>query len=307
MKNAKENDFENDASTREENRAAAGNEAAPTFDANGKLVGKIAIVTGATSGIGRGIALEFACEGARVFITGRDEKRGARVLAGIANSGVPRENLAFLAADLTSVEECRGVVSQAVETFGALDILVNNAGDTSRGNLENTSVEAWDSQIATNVRAPFLLMQAALEPMKARGGGSIINIGSVNALIGEAKLLAYSASKGGLQTLSRNAANDLNRYRVRVNVLNVGWTLTEGEDRVMRADTGNEDWLRDAEKSRPFGRLLLPRDIAKAALYFASDDSACVTGSVLEMEQHPVGAPNFPWTETASETMKDER
>jgi len=127
--------------------------------------------------------------------------------------------------------------------------------------------------------------------MRARGGGSVVNIGSVNAYIGEPKLGAYSVSKGGLMTLTKNAAASLNRYRIRVNVINAGWTLTEGEHRVKRLEGKGEDWVAEALRTRPFGRLLEPRDIAYAAAYFASDESACVTGAVMDLEQYPVGAP----------------
>ncbi|MBV9468888.1 MAG: SDR family oxidoreductase [Abitibacteriaceae bacterium] len=259
-------------------------------DKAGRLAGKIAIVTGATSGVGSGIALEFALEGAKVLLTGRDQERADKILQEIEAQGVPREHLSFHPADLASVEQCQSIVPQAIKVFGALDVLVNNAGDVTRGNIENTSVELWDRHMAVNLRAPFILTQAAYPHMKERGGGSIINIGSVNAYSGETKLMSYSASKGGLMTFTRNVASYLHRYRIRVNQLNVGWTLTEGEDKVMRADTGRDDWLEEAIKTRPFGRLLSPRDIALAALYFASDDSALINGSVLDMEQTPVGS-----------------
>lgn len=127
--------------------------------------------------------------------------------------------------------------------------------------------------------------------MRARGGGSVVNIGSINAYVGEPKLGAYSVSKGGLMTFTKNAASLLNRDRIRVNQINVGWTLTEGERRVKREDEGKGDeWIEAAMASRPFGRLLVPQDIAYAAAYFASDESECVTGSVLDLEQYPVGA-----------------
>jgi NAD(P)-dependent dehydrogenase (short-subunit alcohol dehydrogenase family) len=146
--------------------------------------------------------------------------------------------------------------------------------------------------MAVNLRAPFILMQEAVAAMKSRGGGSIVNIGSINAYIGQDNLCPYSVSKGGLMTLTRNAAAALARYRIRVNQLNVGWTLTEGEQRVKTVDEGRgPEWLQDAIATRPFGRLLSPQDIAYAAAYFASDDSACITGSVLDLEQFPIGAP----------------
>jgi NAD(P)-dependent dehydrogenase (short-subunit alcohol dehydrogenase family) len=128
--------------------------------------------------------------------------------------------------------------------------------------------------------------------MKTRGGGSIVNIGSINAYIGEPKLGPYSVSKGAMMTFTRNAAAALSKYRIRVNQINVGWTLTEGEQRVKREEEGKgDDWLKEAIATRPFGRLLTPQDIAFAAAYFASDDSAVVTGTVMDLEQFPVGAP----------------
>ena len=256
----------------------------------GRLAGKVALVTGATSGIGAGIADLFAREGASVLVHGRDERAGGRVIDAIVAKGVPRQGLAFHGADLADVEACRAVAPAALAAFGGLDLLVNNAGDYTRGSLEGTTVELWDRQMALNLRAPFLLTQAAVAPMRARGGGSIVNIGSVNAYIGGANLTSYSVTKGGLMTFTKNAAQQVNRYGIRVNQLNVGWTLTEGERVVQTKETGREDWLEAAVETRPFGRLLLPEDIAKAALYFASDDSALVTGSVLDLEQNPVGA-----------------
>ena len=106
----------------------------------------------------------------------------------------------------------------------------------ARGYLEDAPVELWDAIMHVNLRAPFLCMQEAVKSMKTRGGGSIVNIGSVNAYIGEPKLGPYSVSKGGLMTLTRNAASTLNRHRIRVNQINVGWTLTEGEERVKRRE-----------------------------------------------------------------------
>jgi hypothetical protein len=147
-----------------------------------------------------------------------------------------------------------------------------------------------------NLRAPFLCLQEAVKSMKERGGGSIVNIGSVNAYIGEPKLGPYSVSKGGLMTMTRNAAAALSKYRIRVNQINVGWTLTEGEERVKRQEEHDPDWLPKAIATRPFGRLLTPADVARAAEFFASDDSALATGSVMDLEQYPVGAPpNWSW------------
>jgi len=183
------------------------------------------------------------------------------------------------------------MVQAAIAWKGGLDVLVNNAGMVDRGYLEDAPVELWDDIMAVNLRAPFICLQEAVKSMKARGGGSIVNIGSVNAYVGAPKLGPYSVSKGGLMTMTRNAASALSRHRIRVNQLNVGWTLTEGEEAVQRKQGTRADWLADAVAMMPFGRLLTPREIAYAAAYFASDESALINGAVLDMEQTPIGAP----------------
>lgn len=251
------------------------------------LKNKVAVVTGSSSGIGRAIAEHFASLGATVVIHGLDAESAQDVaerLRGAGHDAIP------VHGDLRQVEACRNVVRFAVESRGGVDVLVNNAGDVSRARLEDVSVEFWDSMMAVNLRAPFLCLQEAVKSMKSRGGGSIVNIGSINAYVGSPKLGPYAVSKGGLMTLTRNAACALNRYRIRVNQLNPGWVLTEGEERVQRKNRSGGDWLDDAIATRPFGRLIQPQEIAYAAAYFASDESAVITGAVIDMEQTPVGA-----------------
>jgi len=228
------------------------------------LSGRVAIVTGSTSGIGR-------------------ETLAAVTKAGGSSAGYR--------AGLGRAAGGRKLVDFTAQTFGALDILVNNAALTTRGDIEHVSLEVVDAVLAVNLRAPLLLTQAAIPHFQARGGGSVVNIGSINAYIGEPKLCVYSVSKGGLMTLTKNTAAYLNRYKIRVNQINVGWTLTEGEDRVKRLEGKGDEWLDEAVRTRPWGRLLLPGDVASAVVYFASDESALVTGAVLDLEQYPVGAP----------------
>jgi NAD(P)-dependent dehydrogenase (short-subunit alcohol dehydrogenase family) len=253
-----------------------------------RLENRIAVVTASGAGMGEGIARLFASEGARLVVSDLDEDSGKAVAANIVGEG---GEAIFVRADVRQEAECRALIDRAVEAFGRIDVLVNNAGITTRGNIENTTAEMWDNIFAVNVRGAFLCMQQAVSYMKQQQSGSILNIGSVNAYIGEPKLMAYSASKGALMTLTKNAASYLNQYRIRVNQINPGWTLTPNEERVKRAEGKGEAWLEEAIRTRPFNRLFLPRDIALAALYFASDESECITGSVLDLEQYPVGAP----------------
>ncbi|HEX2310213.1 MAG TPA: oxidoreductase [Vicinamibacterales bacterium] len=252
------------------------------------LTDRVAVVTGSTSGIGRGIARHFASLGAAVVIHGTNKAHGEALVADIRSAG---GRAVFIGASLLDADDCLAIIREAAREFGRIDVLVNNAADISRGNVESVPLALWDRILAVNLRAPFILIQAAIPHMRARGGGSILNVGSVNAYIGEPKLCPYAVSKGGLMTLTKNAAAYLNQYRIRVNQLNVGWTLTEGEHRVKLLEGKGENWVEDAVRTRPFGRLLDPQDIAYAAAYFASDESACITGTVMDLEQYPVGAP----------------
>jgi len=253
-----------------------------------RLENRIAVITGSGSGMGEGIARLFASEGAPVVVSDKNEASAAAVAASIEKDG---GRAISQRADVSVEIDCRALIHQTVRTYGRIDVLVNNAGITTRGNIENTTCEVWDQIFATNVRGAFLCMREAVAFMKRQGKGSIINIGSVNAYIGEAKLMAYSASKGALTTLTKNTANYLNRYGIRVNQLNPGWTMTPNEHHVKIEEGRGEGWVAEAIRTRPFGRLLFPRDIALAALYFASDESHCITGSVVDLEQYPVGSP----------------
>jgi len=255
-----------------------------------ELRGQVALVTGSSQGIGAGIARKFAEHGARVMIHGLERKQAEKTAAAMRASGFRVE---IETGDLKDESFCRSLVRQTVKHFGRIDILVNNAAVTHRGNIENTSVALWDEILDTNIRAPFILCQEAVKHMKVRGARPasrkcIINIGSVNAYGGLSKLLAYSSSKGALMTFTKNLAGYLTQYRIRVNQINPGWVLTEGERRVESVAEGKgPGWLKDALKTRPFGRMLYPEDIAQAALFLATND--LLTGAVLDYEQLPIG------------------
>ena len=252
--------------------------------------GKVVLVTGSTKGIGEGIARRLASEGARVTICGRNEAAGAQLAKEL---GGPERAL-FVAADLGREADCRAVVDRTVAQWSRLDVLVNNAASVKRGNLENTTADEFDTMLALNLRAPFLLMQQALPTFKRQFereevGGVVINICSVNAMIGAPQLMAYSASKGGLVTLSRNLANSLGPWRIRVHALNVGWTLSEGEVEVQLAEGAPPDWAEQAGATRPWGRLMLPEDIAAVVAFLASDEARVFSGEAMDLEQYPLG------------------
>jgi NAD(P)-dependent dehydrogenase (short-subunit alcohol dehydrogenase family) len=253
-----------------------------------RFAGKVALVTGATRGIGAATVRRLAREGARVAFCGRTVDAGSAL---VAELGGP-ENVLYVAADLSRPDDCAKIVDAAVAQFGRLDILVNNAASVLRGTLEDTSAADFDAMIALNLRAPFLTMQRALPTFKAQFeregvGGVIVNIGSINSYIGANNLMAYSASKGGLLTLSRNLAGALGPWRIRVHVFNVGWVLTEGEEVIQRAEGAPDDWAERAGANRPWGRLMSGDDIAAAVAFYASDDAKVFSGGVIALEQHP--------------------
>jgi NAD(P)-dependent dehydrogenase (short-subunit alcohol dehydrogenase family) len=240
-----------------------------------RLDGKVVIVTGSTQGLGAAIARRCAELGASVVVTGRDAARGRAVAEELGGR--------FVAADLA---DPRAGVIVVGACDGRLDGLVNAAGLSSRGTLDDTTVELWDRLFAINARAPFLLMQQAARVMRRAGrGGSIVNIITMASHGGEPVLTAYSASKGALAVLTRNAAYQLQPDRIRVNGLNIGWTATEGEHGVQTGTGQPEGWLAEADASRPFGRLLRPADIAPMVTFLLSDAAEMITGSVMDYDQ----------------------
>ena len=252
-----------------------------------RLDGRVLVVTGSTQGLGAAIARRAAALGAAgIVICGRDRARGAAVADELGAR--------FVAADLAEPDACVAIVAACDEHYGRLDGLVNAAGLSTRGTLDDTSVELWDRLFAVNTRAPFLLMQHAARLMRRGGrGGSVVNIITMASHGGSPDLTAYSASKAALAGLTRNAGYQLQPDRIRVNGLNIGWTATEGEHGV-QTDTGQaEDWLAAADASRPFGRLLRPDDIAPMVTYLLSDAAQMITGSVIDFDQTvhgPTGA-----------------
>jgi NAD(P)-dependent dehydrogenase (short-subunit alcohol dehydrogenase family) len=253
-----------------------------------RLSSKVILITGSTTGIGEAIARRAVDEGARVLVHGRDAERGRKLVAELGSQAVLHVD------DIADPAAPARMVAAAIAAFGQLDCLVNNAASVKRSNIVDTDVAFFDAMLATNVRAPMLLIQAALPHLKATRG-AVLNIGSLNGYCGEENLLAYSISKGGLMTLSRNLGDSLPRQGVRVNHFNVGWVLTPNEYQVKIADGLPADWPeRISPTKAPAGRLLKPEEIAAAAVYWMSDESYPISGSVIDLEQHPVIGRNPP-------------
>lgn len=249
---------------------------------------KVLVTTGGTQGVGEAIALHSARSGAAgIVICGRQDDKGQAVAARIEEMDTQCE---FVHADLSNVDDCRNVMEQCIKRFGRVDGLVNAAADTNRGTLEDTTVDFWDYLFAVNVRAPFILTQECVKVMKSENiAGSIVNILSVAGHCGLENLVAYSSTKGALQTFTKNVANGLRKHRIRVNGINLGWTDTPAEHVVQRKQGSPDNWLEIAEQKSPFGRLLKSDDVARLCLYLLSDDSGILTGSNIDFSQRVTG------------------
>ena len=266
----------------------------PAYRGPANLSAKVAIVTGGTQGLGEAIARLFAERGAAgIVICGRSAERGERVASEISSAGCPT---VFVKADLAKVADCRKVVAKAAGRFGRVDALVNAAALTDRGNIFDTTEQRFNEIFDVNVRAPFFLIQESVKIMRREKiAGSIVNIQSMSAHGGQPFITAYCASKGALATLTRNVAHSLLKFRIRVNGLNIGWMSTPGEDAIQKTYHGAKDgWLEEAVRTRPFGRLIDPKEVARACAYLCSDESGLMTGSNIDFDQMVVGTSDPP-------------
>jgi NAD(P)-dependent dehydrogenase (short-subunit alcohol dehydrogenase family) len=246
-----------------------------------RLQNEVALVTGGTSGIGEATAILFAKEGARVAITGRNEKRGHAVLDQILESG---GKAIFIRTDVRQTAECRRAVDETLNSFGKLDILFNNAGVFYPQTMLECGEEEWDLQIDINLKGTFLMSKFALPSMIQQGGGVIINNSSGWGIVGGDKAVAYCASKGGVILLTKAMAIDHGRQGIRVNCICPGDVDTPmlPEDARMRGLKW-EDYLAGCA-NRPLGRIGTTDEIAKAVLFLASDDSSFMTGAALVVD-----------------------
>jgi NAD(P)-dependent dehydrogenase (short-subunit alcohol dehydrogenase family) len=246
-----------------------------------RLKDKAILVTGSTTGIGEAIARRAWQEGANVVLHGLETERGQEIVAELGSRA------SFISGDLVEQDLPIRLIDHAVTIFGKVDAVVNNAAWVVRSDIGTTTAELFDKVINVNVRAPLLLIQAALPHLK-KTRGCVLNIGSINAYTGESNLLAYSVSKGALMTLSRNLADALCYDQVRVNHFNLGWVLTPNEYKYKVADGLPADWpSKISVQYAPSGRIMAPTEIAEAAVYWLSDESRPISGSVVDLEQYP--------------------
>jgi NAD(P)-dependent dehydrogenase (short-subunit alcohol dehydrogenase family) len=246
-----------------------------------QLSGKVALITGGASGIGRATALLFAGEGAAVVIADVNAQAGEAVANEITQS---RGRAVFEPADVTRATDCRRLVERALREFGRIDILFNNAGIIRRATILDLSEEDWDCVMAVNVKSIYLLSREVIPQMHKQGSGSIINTASGWGLAGGAKAAAYCASKGAVVLLTKAMAIDHGPQKIRVNSICPGDTDTGMlRSEAQQLGEANDRFLAEAAK-RPLGRVGSPNEIAQAVLYLASDASSFVTGTALVVD-----------------------
>jgi len=245
-----------------------------------RLEGKVAVITGAAMGMGAGAARRFAAEGAKVILADID------LPAASALAGEIGKNAVAVGHDVSDERSWETVIGTAEASFGGLDILLNNAGIWRTAPLVEQSAEGFDRIIAVNLRGVFLGMRAVATPMRARGGGSIVNTSSTAGLVGLANMVAYGASKWGVRGISKVAALELGPWGIRVNSIHPG-----GVDTPMTAELrfGSED---GAAPHLPIGRNGTPEDIADLHVFLASDESSWITGSEIYIDGGLMAGPS---------------
>ncbi|MGN0301696.1 MAG: SDR family NAD(P)-dependent oxidoreductase [Anaerotardibacter sp.] len=244
----------------------------------GRLAGKIAIVTGSTSGIGIGIAKEYAAEGATVIICGRRQEKGQGVVDEIVAEG---GKAAYHFMDITQPESIEALIADTVKEYGKLDILVNNAANVALkdGRVDELTLEMWDAILQSDLRGTFYTTKCALPYLKENGGGSIVNIGSMASCAGDLGSTAYACAKAGVDILTQYVALQYGKDNIRCNCIRPGLIVTPD----------NEAKVPDMLKDIFLGSIMVnrygaPADIAHAAVYFGADESEYVTGQIINVD-----------------------
>jgi len=254
----------------------------------------VTIVNGGTQGLGEALARSLAGSGATgLVLSGRSADRGQVLAKELSAEGTPT---IFIHADIGDSGAPSAIVEACDERFGVVHGLVNVAAATSRATLFTDTPDHFDYMFALNVKAPYFLIQAAARLMiREKVAGSIVNVGSTSGHGGQAKLTAYSMSKGAMSIMTKNLAFGLMRQRIRVNQVNPGWMDTESEHRTqIEYDGSPENWLELAEAERPMGRLVKPWEVANMIAYCLSEQSGLMTGNCIDIDQSVQGAGDPP-------------
>lgn len=242
----------------------------------GRLMGKVAIVTGGTRGIGRAIAERFLSEGAQVVVAGRNQPD--------STFGSGAGGALFHCADVANADDVQALVDFTVERFGRLDVLVNNASVQLEKPIGETSEAEWDWLMSINLKGVFLCAKAALEPMRKAGSGVILNIGSYDGFAADPGLAAYCASKGGVHALSKAIAVDYGAEGIRCNAICPGWVRTEMMDAYLKTQADPAGAEGAVVAQHPVGRLGEPQDIASLATWLASDEASFASGQLFVLD-----------------------
>ena len=256
-----------------------------------RVSNKVAVVTGGAKGLGRACAELLAAEGASIVVTDVDAKNGRATVDAInaqagKGTGTARGRAIFVEHDVTREDAWTRVYAETKKTFGKLDVLVNNAGIGRMADVEHTSLEEWRTTLAVNLDGVFLGIKHAVPLMRESGGGSIINLSSIEGLVGDANLAAYNASKGGVRLLTKSAALYCAREQtnIRVNSVHPGYIWTPMVEQAIQSSGRPDEMRATLEKLHPVGHLGEPMDIAYGVLYLASDESKFVTGAELVID-----------------------
>ena len=243
------------------------------------MQGKVVIVTGASSGIGRSTALLFAKSGATVVAVGRNEKELAAVAKEAGKDATVKPHL----ADLKELSQLDRVVSETVHIHGRIDVLVNSAGIIKNGNVENTTLDDWDKMMHINVRAVFLLIQKCV-PYLEESKGNIVNVSSVTGTRAFPNVLSYCVSKAAVDQLTRCTALELAPKKIRVNAVNPGVVVTNLHKRGGMEEEAYETFLDNAKNTHPIGRPGNPNEVAELIYYLASDKASWITGATYAID-----------------------